>query len=150
MNSEPMNRRSFLAAAVPAVAAVQLPQVAAAEDTPVCEGSHRDHNHPLHEKALIHLWGAIEACEGLIAQHRDCDDPDCYVCRDDLCAVYGDLQGMLYTLELYASCLDGAALPFLEQAQHRRKEALSRGGANFWDGAIAELKAAKGGQHVQS
>jgi hypothetical protein len=81
-------------------------------------------NHPAHEKVLVSLWLAIDACNEFLDAHRaTLPGPDhtcprssrrhCEACR--LRELYADLSGILYNLELYASRLEDQARPFPEQ-----------------------------------
>jgi hypothetical protein len=81
-------------------------------------------NHPAHEKALVSLWLAIDACNEFLDAHHatlpaaehDCArvvGGPCPACR--LRDLYADLRGILYTLELYANRLEDQARPFPEQ-----------------------------------
>jgi hypothetical protein len=88
-------------------------------------------NHPAHEKALVGLWLAIDACHDFLDAHRaTLPGPDhpcprasggcCEVCS--LRDLYADLGGILYTLELYAGRLEDQARPFPEQLERLAQE----------------------------
>ena len=64
-------------------------------------------NHPAHERALLALTEAVEACREFTEDHRDCDDEDCG-CHT--------AAGIVTALEMFRAFLEGVAFP----APHRR------------------------------
>jgi hypothetical protein len=93
-------------------------------------------NHPAHEKALVGLWLAIDACREFLDAHaaspcggaHDCAGASGLRCEGcALCELASDFRGMLFTLELYASRLDDQAAPFAGQLRRLRGEWRDRG-----------------------
>ncbi len=88
-------------------------------------------NHPAHEKALVGLWLAIDACNEFLDAHRAtlpgpdhaCSGPGlghCEACN--LRDLYADLSGLLYNLEVYAGRLEDQAQPFPEQLERLARD----------------------------
>jgi hypothetical protein len=92
-------------------------------------------NHPAHEKALVGIWLAIDACREFLDAHAShlSEDHDCAGAGGDSCEgcalqdLSADIRGMLFTLELYANWLENQAAPFPEQLERLREEWRDRG-----------------------
>ena len=88
-------------------------------------------NHPAHEKALVGLWQAIDACKEFLDAHRtELPGPE-HACtrvsgrRCEACSlrdIFTDLSGILYGLEEFAGLLEDQAQPFPEQLERLAQE----------------------------
>jgi hypothetical protein len=88
-------------------------------------------NHPAHEKALVALWLAIDACNEFLDAHRAALPGPEHACprvsgrRCEACSLrdlYTDLSGILYSLEVFAGRLEDQARPFPEQLERLAQE----------------------------
>jgi hypothetical protein len=88
-------------------------------------------NHPAHEKALVGLWLAIDACNEFLDAHRTALPGPDHAClrasgrRCEACSlrdIYTDLSGILYSLEVFAGQLEDQARPFPEQLERLAQE----------------------------
>jgi hypothetical protein len=88
-------------------------------------------NHPAHEKALVGLWVAIDACNEFLDAHRTALPSPEHACprvsgrRCEACSLrdlYTDLSGILYSLEVFAGRLEDQARPFPEQLERLAQE----------------------------
>lgn len=81
-------------------------------------------NDPALERALIHLWGLIDALTELAQLHGDDD-----VCQDRTCSLCNNLDGLLWTARGVEAVLESDVLTFpamrrrqLEDRRRRREE----------------------------
>ncbi len=121
MNTEPLNRRSFLksaactaAAATPALLAQTgadaIPAPALAPE-PLPDACHRRRNHPAFEKTLVSLWAMLDTLDELEdAAHESCI---CGLCEDvPGCGLHPDIIGVRWALETFEGILQSHAIPF--------------------------------------